>query len=340
MSYYTQYYGAENDMNQQTGYSSSRNTSENTTATPRGGLHFLPSQYDLPPSTTSAWTTSQDSTNLETSSSFSSSTSLPSLRSASATPAPASSSSTYSYTPTNSKKQPPLSQGLLAAFGTSGYPGEPPLLEELGVNFLHIRQKTWAVLNPFKSSQASPATTPKAPTDPSSSSTDMAGPILFCLLLGTFLLMSGKLHFGYIYTVALIGTVVLYFTLNLMTPSSPLPSPSSSGFTIGFSTVASILGYSMLPLVFTSAIGVFLRMDTIPGYVVAAFSIAWCTYSASASFVAVIGNEEIKDNNTTGGSTINTSDNGGLSEIRLLVAYPLALFYGVFSVLTVFASTV
>lgn len=31
--------------------------------------------------------------------------------------------------------------GWLAAFGTEGYPGEPPLLEELGVNFGHIKTK-------------------------------------------------------------------------------------------------------------------------------------------------------------------------------------------------------
>jgi hypothetical protein len=34
-----------------------------------------------------------------------------------------------------------LRTGWLAAFGTEGYPGEPPLLEELGVNFVHIQTK-------------------------------------------------------------------------------------------------------------------------------------------------------------------------------------------------------
>ncbi len=34
-----------------------------------------------------------------------------------------------------------LKTGWLAAFGTEGYEGEPPLLEELGVNFGHIRGK-------------------------------------------------------------------------------------------------------------------------------------------------------------------------------------------------------
>lgn len=34
-----------------------------------------------------------------------------------------------------------LRTGWLAAFGTEGYDGEPPLLEELGVNFGHIQSK-------------------------------------------------------------------------------------------------------------------------------------------------------------------------------------------------------
>lgn len=40
-----------------------------------------------------------------------------------------------------------LRTGWLAAFGTEGYDGEPPLLEELGVNFGHIQGK---VLPPSK----------------------------------------------------------------------------------------------------------------------------------------------------------------------------------------------
>jgi outer membrane protein insertion porin family len=38
-----------------------------------------------------------------------------------------------------------LRTGWLAAFGTEGYDGEPPLLEELGVNFEHIRTKVSCV---------------------------------------------------------------------------------------------------------------------------------------------------------------------------------------------------
>lgn len=38
-----------------------------------------------------------------------------------------------------------LRTGWLAAFGTEGYEGEPPLLEELGVNFQHIQLKVGLV---------------------------------------------------------------------------------------------------------------------------------------------------------------------------------------------------
>lgn len=38
-----------------------------------------------------------------------------------------------------------LRTGWIAAFGTEGYEGEPPLLEELGVNFHHIQSKVRTV---------------------------------------------------------------------------------------------------------------------------------------------------------------------------------------------------
>ena len=40
-----------------------------------------------------------------------------------------------------------LRTGWLAAFGTEGYDGEPPLLEELGVNFGHIKVKVYLFLH-------------------------------------------------------------------------------------------------------------------------------------------------------------------------------------------------
>jgi len=183
--------------------------------------------------------------------------------------------------------------GWLAAFGTAGYPDEPPLLEELGVNFGHIKSKALTVLNPLKSVDQHLM-----------DDTDLFGPIIFCILFATFLLLSGKSHFGYVYGFILLGTVSLHCILNLM---------SLTG--VNFLRTASVLGYCLLPLVLISAVGILLSLDGIIGYTLAAVAISWCTYSASAIFVAVLQ----------------------LTEMRALVAYPVGLFYSAFAVMTVFS---
>jgi len=186
--------------------------------------------------------------------------------------------------------------GWLAAFGTGGYDDEPPLLEELGVNFTHIKGKTLAVLNPLQ-------TVDQHMMDDS----DVAGPIIFCVLFGTFLLLSGKVHFGYIYGVALLGSVSLHLLLNLMSP------PTHS---LNYIRSASVLGYCLLPLVFTSGLGVAYPLDGMLGYLLSVAAIVWSTYAASNMFVGVLG----------------------VREMRWLVAYPLALFYSVFGIMSIFGS--
>lgn len=185
-----------------------------------------------------------------------------------------------------------LSKGILAAFSTSGYPNEPPLLEELGINFNHIKLKTQAVLNPRG------RITPDIMID-----SDLAGPILFCLIFGTFLLLAGKVHFGYIYGVALFGTISLHFFFKLMSENS-----------IDFTRTASVIGYCLLPLVPISFAGVFLDLNNLLGYAVSAFSVFWSTYSASGFFIAVLK----------------------LDNVRPLIAYPLAMFYSVFVLMAIF----
>ncbi|KAL4215220.1 Yip1-domain-containing protein [Rhizopus microsporus] len=131
-----------------------------------------------------------------------------------------------------------------SAFGTGGYADEPPLLEELGLNFEHIKTKSLTVLNPFR-------TVPSTIMD----DTDLAGPLLFIFLFGTFLLLSRKAHFGYIYGVGVLGVISIYLILNLM---------SENG--IDGSRTASVLGYCLLPMVMLSGLSVFLKLDTIVGF--------------------------------------------------------------------------
>jgi hypothetical protein len=162
---------------------------------------------------------------------------------------------------------------------------------------------------------------------------DLAGPILFFLLFGTFLLFSGKVHFGYIYGLALLGSTSLHLILSLMSPPLSPTDPNSAALhdhapssqagsshhlssTLTFARSASVLGYCLLPLVLTSLVGVVVPMDSLLGYVLTTMAIIWCTFSSSGMFCAV----------------------GRMRAMRGLVAYPLALFYGCFGIMEVFAS--
>ncbi|KAJ2818369.1 hypothetical protein IWW50_005843, partial [Coemansia erecta] len=175
------------------------------------------------------------------------------------------------YTSSYGTAMPIVERSWLAAFGTGGFPNEAPLLEELGINFQHIKSKTLAVLNPFK-----PLDT-KIYDD-----SDMAGPLLFILVLGTFLLLSGKSQFGYIYGVGLMGTVGIWAILNLM---------SQGGVEV--MRTASILGYCLLPIVFLGCIGLAADLKTGQlGTLAAVIPIAWSTYSSATMFVTVLSMSE------------------------------------------------
>jgi len=165
---------------------------------------------------------------------------------------------------------------------------------------------------------------------------DLFGPIIFCLLFGTFLLLSGKVHFGYIYGLAAIGSVSLHLIFSLMSNpqldsagANPIASPGynpdggmhgheapEGASTLTFFRSCSVLGYCLLPLVLTSFVGVALPMDTLVGYVLTSAAVAWCTYSSSGMFCAV----------------------GRMRSMRPLVAYPLMLFYVGFGIMGIFSS--
>lgn len=169
---------------------------------------------------------------------------------------------------------------------------------------------------------------------------DLSGPILFAGLFGFFLLFSGNLHFGYIYGLAALGSTSLHFIISLMTPledgdgatqatpygsHQPGQPPSAHGgmahpnelsSTLTYFRSASVLGYCLLPLTATSLFGIVMPMDTPLGIVMTSAAIMWCTYSASGIFCAV----------------------GRMRGMRGLVAYPLALFYVGFGIMSIFSS--
>ncbi|XP_074085618.1 protein YIPF7 isoform X2 [Macrotis lagotis] len=133
--------------------------------------------------------------------------------------------------------------------------------------------------------------------------TDLTGPILFCIALGANLLLAGKVQFGYVYGMSAIGCLGIHALLNLM---------STSG--VSYGCVASVLGYCLLPMVILSSCAIFFSLQGTTGTIAALIIIGWCSLSASKIFSSAL---------TMEGQ-------------QLLVAYPCALLYGLFALLTVF----
>lgn len=174
------------------------------------------------------------------------------------------------------------------------YDNEPPLLEELGIDFKDIWKKTKLVLLP----------TGKM-TRQDAGESDLAGPLCFCLLLSFCLLLTGKIYLGYIYGFATLGCTALYIILNLM---------NDEGTAISIDRTASILGYSLLPIVLFSAFNIVLNLKGYVGAFLAVITIFWCTFSATRCIEALLN----------------------MQEQRYLVAYPVSLLYSCFALLTVF----
>eukprot|EP00039_Didymoeca_costata_P012818 m.186437 g.186437 ORF g.186437 m.186437 type:complete len:255 (+) comp15591_c0_seq4:1480-2244(+) len=141
---------------------------------------------------------------------------------------------------------------------------EPPLLEELGINFAHIQAKTLSVLNPMSNTDANIL-----------AETDLAGALVFGFLFGATLLATGRVQFGYIYGVATVGCLSLYTILNLM---------SERDMTLGLT--ASVLGYCLLPMVLLSAIGIVLSLKGTLGAILSLTCVFWCALAASKMFAS------------------------------------------------------
>ncbi|MFH4975657.1 hypothetical protein AB6A40_002366 [Gnathostoma spinigerum] len=150
---------------------------------------------------------------------------------------------------------------------SNDFEDEPPLLEELGINFGHIKEKTLAVLNPVGTLNFSVI-----------ADQDLAGPLVFCLLFGAALLLHGKVHFGYIYGIGGLGCIAMYALLNLMAAER----------TISFTCTASVLGYCMLPMSLLCMLTAVLSFQDVIGYIISGAAVLWCSVSASKLFVCTL----------------------------------------------------
>ncbi|XP_058063724.1 protein YIPF5 homolog [Anopheles bellator] len=190
--------------------------------------------------------------------------------------------------------------GQSAHIGESEF-DEAPLLDELEIYPQRILQKSLAVLNPFH------ATSFKDTTDYLFKESDLAGPILLLLVLAACLSISNsKAQFGYIYGLSAISVVVMYCLIYLM-------GHLVESF-VSISGIASVLGYSMLPIVCLSIVSVMIPLNNFYGVVITGAAIALASMNSSKMFCLMTGDPHQ----------------------RYLLAYPCALLYAIFSLLVLF----
>ena len=171
---------------------------------------------------------------------------------------------------------------------------EIPLLEELGVRPEQILLKLKTVLNPT-------ATVERSQLEDA----DLAGPILLCFALGVTFLLHGKISFfGYVYGFSVIGAIILHMLISLL---------HTEGQQLRFSLTASVLGYSLLPVILLAALSILISLRGVLGVVLVVGAITWSVHSSMRMFDAKLQ----------------------LAEVYWLVCYPVVLLYSCFALISV-----
>lgn len=137
---------------------------------------------------------------------------------------------------------------------------------------------------------------------------DVTGPILFSLMYGCSLFLARKsVGFGYVYGFSMISVLGMYLLLKIM-------CCNPHGDFITLTGIASALGYGISPVLCLSILSIFINFNTIIGYLLAAVSIGFATLGASRMMCWM---------------TLQ-------KDLYILIAYPTALIYTAFSLLTLF----
>jgi len=169
---------------------------------------------------------------------------------------------------------------------------ELPLLEELGINPQNIKNKIIGVI------------TLKRIDKKFLEDSDMAGPLLIFLLFAFNSALQYKINFGYIYSISLFGSILVFLLLNLMSKNNGI---------LLYNTI-SVLGYCLIPIVVLSFIAVFMNMKNIFGCIISIIAIIMSSLNASRFFE--IGLEMYSQ--------------------RWIIFYPVALFYICFVLVTIY----
>ena len=171
---------------------------------------------------------------------------------------------------------------------------EPPLLEDVGVDPELIADKIISIIKL------------ETPTQRYIEESDLFGPSMIAFLLGLLLMLSGKMHFGDIYALFVLGNILIFVLFNLM----------SSNEIISLYAIMSTLGYCLFPMLLVGLVGIFMKLQNSLGILLSLGLSGWCAYSASAYIEILIKANE--------------------NDRKMLIGYPLYLYYASFAMITIF----
>lgn len=161
-----------------------------------------------------------------------------------------------------------VSSGYYASIWHGGFPDEPSLLEEMGIHNTNVVSNLKVILMP----------TSRVKTVDDNF---LLGMMFFCLFGGSLLLL-GKVRFGMVYMIGLVGFTLIYYVIKYMSPN---PVTIAQLFTA--------LSYCTIPLAPAVLIEGIFKMNGMKMIIFSIPFIAWAAYSCTRYLMFHIRSDEL-----------------------------------------------
>ena len=207
---------------------------------------------------------------------------------------------------------------------SGGFPDEPPLLEELGVDFSQIARRAKSAMNPLPSRKKHMRETSK--------DDDLAGPLVVFGLIATLHALQGKGHYGYILGWSAIASGLTCWLLNQLTAQNN----NDAGENLSLSRTASVIGYNATSILFLSVVKAFVHSEGSSNGSKSSSgggSLSGTTNSfgiLAFAFVCIL-----QASSKASGLFLHGMGQCGEGK-RLVVFYPMVLLYSLYALLTLY----
>lgn len=207
---------------------------------------------------------------------------------------------------------------------SGGFPDEPPLLEELGVDFAQIARRAKSAMNPLPMR--------KKHTRETSKDDDLAGPLVVFGLIATLHALQGKGHYGYILGWSAIASGLTCWLLNQLTAQNN----NDAGENLSLSRTASVIGYNATSILFLSVVKAFVHSEgSSNGSKSSSGGGSFSGTTNSFGILAFACVCILQASSKSSGLFLHGMGQCGEGK-RLVVFYPMVLLYSLYALLTLY----